>query len=295
MFGATSTTVGGTTAGARNVISGNTQDGAVVYGAGASNNLVEGNYLGMNAAGTAALPNGASGVYLGQGATANTIGGTTAAALNVISRNTGDGVTITDSGTSNNLVEGNDIGTDPTGNIAIPNGGNGVSIRNTASSNQVNFNVISGNALNGVLVTGSGTSNNSLLSDLIGVNAAGTAILTLPGQVFGNGGSGVDLTSNSSATTVQSCVIAGNGGDGVHIDNGTANNIILGDFIGCDTGGTINLGNIGNGVFVSSSNGNQITMATIDFNGGFGIDTLNSSQNTTSNNTFVNNKLGDTN
>ena len=77
-----SNTIGGTAAGAGNLISGNSKDGVELE---ASNNLVEGNLIGTNAAGTAALGNGLTGVYVG--AASNTIGGTTAAARNVISGN----------------------------------------------------------------------------------------------------------------------------------------------------------------------------------------------------------------
>ena len=54
--GASSNTIGGTTAGAGNVISGNTGDGIGVTAA-ARGNVIEGNYIGTNAAGTAALAN----------------------------------------------------------------------------------------------------------------------------------------------------------------------------------------------------------------------------------------------
>ena len=83
--GAANDTIGGTSAAARNLISGNTNDGIDV--SDASLNQVEGNYIGTNAAGTAALPNGSRGVSITGGSSANTVGGTTSAARNVISGN----------------------------------------------------------------------------------------------------------------------------------------------------------------------------------------------------------------
>ncbi|MCA1684424.1 MAG: hypothetical protein LC745_00255, partial [Planctomycetia bacterium] len=90
--GAPNNTVGGTTAAARNVISGNTGVGVFVHGSTASGNLVEGNYIGTNAAGAAAVGNGVDGVLISANAGGNTVGGTTAAARNLISGNAGAGV-----------------------------------------------------------------------------------------------------------------------------------------------------------------------------------------------------------
>ena len=112
-------TIGGTTAGARNVISGNTGDGVDISGSGSTGNVVEGNFIGVNAAGTAALGNAngvgtfSGGVVIESGASDNTIGGTTPGARNVISGNAFAGVFL--NGVSANVVQGNFIGTDVTG------------------------------------------------------------------------------------------------------------------------------------------------------------------------------------
>src|SRR5262249_31720844 len=107
--GAANNTIGGTAAGAGNVISGNGAVGMVVAGvriegSGTTGNLLAGNYIGTNAAGTEAIPNGHDGVLIWQGATNNTVGGTTAAAGNVISGNGWSGVEIASPGTTNNAV-----------------------------------------------------------------------------------------------------------------------------------------------------------------------------------------------
>ena len=86
--GAQYNTVGGTTAGAANVISGNTLGGAGFVYAGTSYNVIEGNLIGLNAAGTAAIGNGLTGAFAIDGASNDTIGGTTSAVRNVISGNT---------------------------------------------------------------------------------------------------------------------------------------------------------------------------------------------------------------
>ena len=132
---ANNNTIGGTVAGAGNVISGNSGHGIAL--ADSSSNLIQGNLVGTNATGTAALPNVAGvGIVIGAGSN-NTIGGTTPGARNLIS---GNGVEATarhqicprfhdDSG---NLVQGNYIGTDITGTAAL--GTPGRAFRSSRSS-----------------------------------------------------------------------------------------------------------------------------------------------------------------
>ena len=109
--------IGGLTAAARNVISGNQGTGVVLQNSTATGNLVQGNYIGINAAGTAALPNTAAqgGITLRDGASGNTIGGAVAGAGNVVSGHPMHAVTIINANTNDNIVQGNFIGTDPTG------------------------------------------------------------------------------------------------------------------------------------------------------------------------------------
>src|SRR5262249_20004216 len=104
--------IGGTTAAARNVISGNFGPGIESYGTDASGNVLEGNYFGTNAAGTAAVGNNGDGVLI-EGSSNNTIGGTAAGAGNLISGNGYNGINLFDyfGATVNNLVQGNFIGT----------------------------------------------------------------------------------------------------------------------------------------------------------------------------------------
>ena len=82
---------------------------------------MQGNFIGTNATGTAALGNSQAGVEI-NGASSNIVGGATSATLNVISGNT-TGVYITDaSGAATcNEVEANNIGTNAAGLAVIPN------------------------------------------------------------------------------------------------------------------------------------------------------------------------------
>ena len=122
-------TIGGTTAAARNVISGNSDSGVVLSGPGVGTNWVWGNYIGTTAGGSAPLGNRNSGVIINHGANYNEIGnGPSDGTGNVISGNGSIGVLVTDPGTVNNYIGGNKIGTDRTGGFARGNGAEGVEI-----------------------------------------------------------------------------------------------------------------------------------------------------------------------
>ncbi len=100
-------TVGGVTPEARNVISGNNQDG-IQIGFNSNSNVVEGNFIGVNRNGRNLRGNG-TGIHIISTRGDNRIGGTTPGARNVISGNFGDGISIENS-SPNNVISGNYIG-----------------------------------------------------------------------------------------------------------------------------------------------------------------------------------------
>lgn len=159
-------TIGGNTAGARNIISGNTADG-VVLNDFAEENTISGNYIGVNAAGSAVLPNGGNGVSVRYAALDNTIGGLTTGERNIISGNAGAGIALADSDTTGNIVAGNYIGADPSSLKPMPNAV-GVTIAGGASGNTIGGtvaaarNIIAFNTGDGVQVTGDGTVGNTI-------------------------------------------------------------------------------------------------------------------------------------
>ena len=55
VFDAKNSVIGGAIAGARNIISGNSNNGIEIDNAGNTGTLVQGNFVGLNAAGTARL------------------------------------------------------------------------------------------------------------------------------------------------------------------------------------------------------------------------------------------------
>src|SRR5262249_50389678 len=131
--------IGGTTAAARNVISGNRDFGVdfFAFGPGATGNFVQGNFIGTDATGAAPLGNGGAGVILTSGAAGNTIAGTAAGAGNVIAGNHADGVRIAAPGTTGNLVQGNTIGTDAAGALDLGNASSGVVVDAGVAGNTI--------------------------------------------------------------------------------------------------------------------------------------------------------------
>ena len=218
--------------------------GAGIHLEGPGGNRITGNYLGTDPTGTRAKGNGA-GIFLDDSSD-NTIGGLTTTAGNLIAGNRRQGVLITGSG---NLIIGNRIGTDWSGTQALPNdigvliaaAGSGNLIGGTASGAG---NLIAGNRQEGVGVAG-GTGN-QVRGNRIGTDVGGTAPLP--------NGMGIELFAGSFATRVGGTetgagnFIAGNEGDGVAI--ASAGNVLQGNWIGTDRGGTLHLGNGGAGVAI---------------------------------------------
>ena len=260
--GAPNNTIGGSLAGQRNIISGNgtRTDPANPTGSGievtsAAGNVISGNYIGTNLSGGTPLSN-TLGILVNRGA-AVTIGGTTAAAANVISGNALDGISIVGAATTvGATVIGNFIGTNPAGSAAVPNGRDGVAIsaRFARIGDVVagSRNIISGNARDGVSLSGANATGAVISGNSIGANAAGTgAILN---------GTGVAISAGAAGNTVGGIVagsgnlISGNTLDGVSIaaDAGT-NNLIQGNFIGVNTSGNAALPNGRDGIMVAGA------------------------------------------
>ncbi|MFL5955294.1 MAG: fibronectin type III domain-containing protein [Gaiellaceae bacterium] len=213
---ASNNVIGGTTAGAGNVMSSNHDDGVKINGAGGPvgavcNNTVQGNVIGLDPTGKAQRPNVQDGIDIANGACNNLIGGTTVAARNIISANDNEGVDIVSSGANGNVVQGNYIGVGADGKTAIGNLQNGVHIRFTAQGNTVVNNVISASGFSGVKIESSSARTNIIRGNLIGTAADGSTVL-------GNAEYGVDVTSSASQNTIDSNSIAGSALAGVAIE-----------------------------------------------------------------------------
>jgi titin len=277
-------TIGGAAAGTGNVISANGNDGIELVNPGTVNNLIVGNFIGTNAGGTAALPNKVDGILIRTNAGSNTVGGTAQGAGNVISGNGNDGVEVVNEGTTNNLIQGNFIGTNLGGTAAIANKFDGILIRTKASDNTVGGtaqgagNVISGNGNDGVEVVDDGTKNNLVQGNFIGTNLGGTAAVAnkFDGVLVRTGAVGNTVGGTSAGARN---VISGNGSNGVEIvGSGTTGNLVQGNTIGAASDGVSALGNGTNGVAVRNLAGRNTIGGTprgagnvIAFNGGDGV------------------------
>ncbi len=182
----TGNTIGGTISGAGNTISNNGENGVDIDDS--SGTLVEKNRIGTDAGGSNAQSNLNDGIYITDGSSANTIGATTSGAYNVISGNEAYGVDI-DDGSSNNVLEGNRIGTIAKGTGELYNSKSGVFITGSSTSitsgNTIGGtttgagNLISGNVDDGVDIYGVGAEDNVVQQNLIGTELDGTK---RPGQ-----------------------------------------------------------------------------------------------------------------
>jgi hypothetical protein len=117
ILGSPANIIGGTTSGAANVIGGNA-NGVHISGAGATGNLVEGDFVGINGIGTAQLGNSLDGVAIDGNASSNTIGGTASGAADVIVSNGGAGVRVV-SGVGNSILSDSMSTNDATGIVLV--------------------------------------------------------------------------------------------------------------------------------------------------------------------------------
>ncbi len=257
--GASNNTIGGSITGAGNVISGNQVAGVDI--AGGSSNFVLGNLIGTDLTGSLPISNG-TGVLIVLSAASNTIGGTLVASANVISGNRVAGVDISGMYTAGNLVTGNDIGTNSSSSSLVGNG-TGVLIQQGASGNFIGAgNVISGNQVAGVDISGAGTiigsDANVVSGNYIGTNISGSGPL-------GNG-TGVLIEQDARFNTIgASNVISANRLAGVDLESGPGYNSVVGDFIGTNAAGESAVGNL-IGVLIQQANNNFIGGGTGESN-----------------------------
>src|SRR5204863_1601376 len=126
---------GGTASTFRNVISGNDANGVEFTGTGAAssfNNSVAGNFIGVGANGSTAIPNTLAGVRVSAGAVNTSVGSTTVGGGNVISGNSFGGVVV-EGGSTSTRIRGNLVGTDATGTADVGNAGPGISLSGAPS------------------------------------------------------------------------------------------------------------------------------------------------------------------
>ena len=274
-----------------NVISANGGHGINLQGS--DGNTIVSNRVGTNADGTSALANAGNGINLTGGANGNVIGGPyagydsggaqnnptgnkgTAADIvivapplgNLVSGNAGDGIRI-DSNSTGNTLFGNYVGTTASGTSALGNQGDGVAIvdsdLNSLHGCQVNdnpfiyYNVVSGNAGNGILVTNS--DHVTIRANFVGLGADNATVVA-------NGNDGVLINGTSQNTQVGGViplgnVIAGNANNGIEVADTASGFSTLNTFAGITAFfGPAPNGN--NGILITSTGGNQTIQTNV--------------------------------
>ena len=291
--GAAFTTIGGAPALARNVFAGN--DVGIEVGVGSSATSIIGNYVGTEATGTEARPN-VTGVKLWSNGGFNDVTG------NVISGNSGDGLSVL--GSNNNVIRGNTIGLDASGGSALPNFHGVVFVADEGSSvgnilgglNAGEGNVISGHASANVLV-GNLNSGTVIQGNIIGSSAFGAVLTLAADQQFGINITGATGTQVGGAVPGARNIIVGV--DYAVQALGATGTNIEGNYIGTFDG-VVGFGPVGewsSGVFVEGGIGVRVGGATaahgnVIGNVDTGVTLISGDGETTSMAVVANNRFG---
>ena len=246
-FNANGNIIGGNTKALRNVISGNNNAHGIECNT-SSNNIIIGNYIGLNWTGTAIISNSYHGINVYGTVTGYKIGGLTIDSSNVISGNGQDGISF--GNVSNSRIIGNLIGTAANGNTNFGNGQHGIFITscsnilvfgNTVSGNQIGINAVN----NGIAII---LKKNYIGTSSDGLSSIGNSIHGI--QVQGASG-GIIIGGNR---VTEGNIISNSGVHGINLDPGADGSIIKGNIVGSDINGTAHMGNGVIGIVAKSNN-----------------------------------------
>ncbi|HXG49005.1 MAG TPA: right-handed parallel beta-helix repeat-containing protein, partial [Methylomirabilota bacterium] len=243
--GSATNTIGGIQPGARNVVSANGNAGILILGP-APGNVIQGNFIGLDPTGSRPLGNSGSGIVISNAVEA-TIGGREAMARNVISGNQFFGLDLSG---EFHVVQGNFIGTDAAGLVAVPNGsapdGTG-GLRVAGAYHTIggpemeSGNLVSGNRGAGLLLVQAAYC--AVQCNWIGPDRTG--VRALPGQ--SDGVVLIDSLFNTigGAGTVEGNLISGNENHGLVLRGESQRNVIQRNWIGLNLAGLAPLPNGG--------------------------------------------------
>jgi len=237
-----------------NLVSGNAHDGILIDTLSIDNTL-NGNFIGTNASGEAAIGNGADGVLIA-GAGLNALIGCQFSNnpfvyYNVISGNGGNGLHITSS--DNVTVQGNFFGVDAGNSSALANHGDGILVDGSSRNTQVGGviplgNVAAGNTQNGIEVTGT-------VSGFITFNTFG-GLLAFKTAVP-NGNDGVLITATGGNQLVRTNVLSGNANNGLEIGGSASGVTVDPNIMGLDTIGNSSISNGNDGLLIDGTANNN--------------------------------------
>ena len=232
--------------------------------------------------------------------------------LNIVNFN--QGIAIVRSG--DNRIECNFIGTDENGGVGSGNRSNGIvlipgAVRTIIGGPDAeDGNLISGNEFDGIQIIDNNDlsfpvdpDNNYILGNFIGTLKDG---ITANGNGFSGvsmfGGSGPDGTiigamPDGGSGLMYNGNVFGANGDGIFIGDNSSNTRVVGNWIGTDKTGTVDLGHVFSGVAVIDSSNNQVGGPTaadqniVAFNDAYGIVVGFFSTTTAINNRFQQNSI----
>lgn len=216
---------------AKNTISGQADEGIIIEGAGAENNEILGNYIGLDSSGAFEIPN-KNGVMIRDGATDNRVGNGTGG-MNVIAGNTISSVALFDAGTEGNIVSGNLIGMYADSSAVADPTQYGIGCLDGAGNNFLGEDVSGGGnricGVDSVLVyLGIGANNNRVQNNAIGIlpDASGDPDPAVVAVFLSNANNNViggveEFQANEIAFVSH----------GIELENGSPANSILGNSI----------------------------------------------------------------
>jgi len=207
------------------------------------NNAIINNHIGIDREGKYHLSNNEFGIYIGDGASGNVIGGVFGVEGNIISGNYLGGVLI-NNGSIGTRIQGNIIGLDIALKHNIGNSGFGIRIENSMDTlvggEELKFrNIISGNTNSAVDIMGEDASGNIIATNIVGhprygTNKDGVSIFdgahdnqVGPGNTIAySGNHGITIRGPESVhNTITANHIFSNNGIAVNIENGANGDI----------------------------------------------------------------------
>jgi len=275
-----------------NLISGNLQNGVLVD-LNSNNNYFYGNFIGTSSTGNSALPNTLNGISFENAPTNSVIGcevfNNPFVFYNVISGNNANGIQIKNS--NDCVIQGNFMGITMNNQNLCPNQLDGLLVNGTSTDVQDGGviplgNVIAGNNENGIHVTD---------------NASGFISFNTFAGIFAFGGAapnnvnGILVDGNAVQTVIRTCVTSGNNESGIELSGNSSYTTVEDVICGTQTNSFTALPNK-NGLTISgNSNNNTVqSRASVAFNNVFSGNTNNGIQllGASNTNTFYNCNIG---
>jgi hypothetical protein len=253
-----------------NVISGNARSGLVLSGSSgdtlAANRIgtnaagdgtkVQGNFFGVGANNTAAVGNGLNGIEVNGSSKVTLVGGVIPLG-NVSGDNKLNGIDV--AGTASYFTTFNTFGGLLAFKGAAPNGNDGLIVTSTGGHNLARTNVFSGNARNGIELSGDARGV-TVDPNIIGLTTKGNAVLANGNDGVLIDGSAHDNTiGGDTASVIPQNTFSGNRGYGLVMMGSAYDNSVFSTFIGTNVAGLAALGNAKGGVLISGhANRNSI-------------------------------------